>query len=84
LDHLHVNLFLQPITAPDELGVLQPRMFHDLLCGDPLLLAVLGKLGDQVLGRLGDGVEKLWVELIVGRGDQSPILKLQTYTVIPK
>jgi hypothetical protein len=59
VDHLNVNLFHQPLTAPDDLGVLQPRMLHDHLCGDPLLLAVLEKLGDQVLGRPGDAVEKL-------------------------
>jgi hypothetical protein len=81
-DHLHVNLFHQHLT--DDLGVLQPRMLHDLLCRDPLLLAVLEKLGDQILGRPGDGVEKLRVELVVGGGDLSPVLKLQTSSVIPK
>jgi hypothetical protein len=62
VDHLLVNLFHQPLTAPelgdhpsvgspDELVVLLPRMLHDLLCRDPLLWADLEKLGDQVLGR---------------------------------
>ena len=87
MDHLHVNLFRQPLTAPelgdhqsvgppDYLRVLQPRMLHDLLCGDPLLWAYLGKPGD--------GVKKLRIELVVGRGDLSPVLKLQTSSVIPK
>jgi hypothetical protein len=53
-------------------------MLHDLLCGDPLLLAVLEKLGD------GDGVKKLRVKLVLGGGDLSPVLKLQTSSVIPK
>ena len=65
MDHLHVNLFHQPLTSPDDLGVL----LHDLLCRDPLLLAVIEKLGDQVPGRPGDGVEKLRVELVVGGGE---------------
>jgi hypothetical protein len=77
-------MFRSEQIAPDDLGVLQPRMLHDLFCGDPFLLAVLEKLGDQVIGRLRDGVEKLWVELVVGGGDLSPVLKLQTSSVIPK
>jgi hypothetical protein len=64
MERLHVNLFHPHLTAPDDLGFLQPRMLHDLLCGDPLLLAVLEKLGDQVLGRHGNGVLKLRVELL--------------------
>jgi hypothetical protein len=67
--HLHVNFFHKPLTAPelgdhqsvgppDDLVALQPRMLHGLLCGDPLLWADLEKLGDQVFGRPGDGVEK--------------------------
>ena len=62
VDHLLVNLFYQPLNAPDlgdhqsvgppdELGVLQPRMLHNLICRDPLLWADLEKLGDQVLGK---------------------------------
>ena len=95
MDHLHVNLFHQTRTVPelgdhqsvglpDDLGVLQPRMLQDLLCGDPLLWTDLEKLGDQVLGRPRDGVKKLRVELVVGGGDLSPVLKLQTFSVIPK
>jgi hypothetical protein len=56
-------------------------VLHDLLCGDPLLLAVLEKLGDQVLGRPRDGVAKLRVEMVVGGADMSPVLKLQTSSV---
>ena len=62
----------QSVGPPDDLGVLQPRMLHDLLCGDHLLRADLEKLGHQVLGRPGDGVKKLRVELEVGGGYLSP------------
>ena len=95
MDHLHVNLFHQTRTVPelgdhqsvgppDDLGVLQPRMLHNLICRDPLLWADLEKLGDPVLGRPLDGVKKLRIELVVGGGDLSPVLKLQTSSVIPK
>jgi hypothetical protein len=59
-------------------------MLHNLICRDPLLWAYLEKLGDPVLGRPLDGVKKLRIELVVGGGDLSPVLKLQTSSVIPK
>jgi hypothetical protein len=55
-------------------------ILHDLLCRDPLLWADLEKLGDQILG----SPEMVRVELLVGGGDLSPILKLETSSVIPK
>ena len=58
-------------------------MLHDLLCGDPLLWADLDKLGDQVLHRPKDGVEKLRVELVVG-GDLSPVLKSILVFYLPR
>ena len=62
----------QGISPPDDLGVLQPGVLHYLISRDTLLQVDLEELGDQVLGRAGDGVKELRIELVVGRGDLNP------------
>ena len=60
--------FHQGGGPPDDLGVLQPGVLHYLRSRDPLLRVDLEEPGDEVLGRAGDGVEELRIELVVGGG----------------
>jgi hypothetical protein len=78
VDHLDINLLLHLMTWES----CSQGCF--MISSAKIISSWLEKLGDQVFGRPGDGVEKLRVELVVGGGDLSPVFKLQTSSVIPK
>ena len=69
---------------PPTSSIVLARLMNWESCSQGCFMISSAEILSSPLGRPGDGIEKLRVELVVGGGDLSPVLKLQTSSVIPK